>query len=148
MENKQQFVDLLENIKEGLKHYTPEELNKAIIEVLNKKSDKAPEIEHVLNSVCKKYNISRRTLIHSKARGDIQQARSLAYCLLHLDLKLSVRHIAHKIFNKFPNSISVGIKYKKNCDPKIKRERIFLENYEQLQIELIKFIQAQNETNG
>lgn len=148
MGNQQQFVELLNNIKEGLKHYTPEELNNALIEVLNKKSDKAPEIEHILTSVCTKFNISRRTLIHSKARGEIQQARSLAYCLLHLDLGLSVRHISFKIFKKYPNSVSVAIKYKRNCDPKIKRERIFLENYEFLQKELIEFIKEQNQING
>lgn len=148
MGNQQQFVDLLKNIQEALKHHTPQELNDAIIEILNKKEDKAPEIEHVLNSVCSKFNISIRTLKKSKARGEIQQARSLAYCLLHLDLGLSVRHVAKKIFKKYPNSVSVAIKYKRNCDTKIKRERVFLEYYEELRNELIEFIKEQNQTNG
>jgi chromosomal replication initiation ATPase DnaA len=148
MSGNKQFVALLNNIKEGLKTHTPEELNAAIIEVLNSKHDKAPEIKFVILAVCKKFSISKRTLIKSSARGDIQQARQLTYCLLHMDLGLSIRHVAKKVFNKFPNSVAVAIKYHRNCDEKIPSEREFMEKYAALRNELIEYIKEQNTENG
>ncbi len=144
MNENKEIVTLLKNIQEGLQHYTPEELNEALIQVISKKHDKAPEIEFVLQSVCDEYGISRRTLIKSKARGDHQQARLLTYCLLHHNLGLTIRHIAHKIFGKWPNSVQQAIKYHKNCNPKIPSEKQFLEKYEVLKIRLIKYTQEQN----
>ena len=144
MKDNKEIVALLNNIQEGLKHYTPDELNKILVKELSKKHDKAPEIEFVLNSVCKKFTISRRTLIKSSSRGEIQQARALAYCLLNLNLGLSIRHIATKIFNKWANSVAIAIKYYRNCDTKIPSEKRFLQKYEELQKQLIQFTKEQN----
>lgn len=145
MNDNKEIVTLLKNIQEGLKHYTPEELNDALVKVLSEKHDKAPEIDFILSSVASKYDISRRTLLKSSARGEIQQARTLAYCLLHINLGLSIRHIAQKIFvKKYHNSVAVAIKYYRNCDQKIPSERDFLQKYEALKIDLIRFIQDQN----
>ena len=145
MNENKEIVTLLKNIQEGLKHYTPEELNNALVQVLKKKHDKAPEIDFVLRSVADKFQISRRTLIKSSARGEIQQARQLAYCLLNLNLGLSIRHIAKKVFiKKYHNSVAVAIKYYRNCDTKIPSEKVFLAKYEELKDGLIEYTKNQN----
>jgi len=145
MSQNKEIVDLLKNIQEGLQHHSPEELNAAIVEILNRKDDKVEEINFIITSVCDKFNISKRTLKKSKARGHHQQARQLAYVLLHRDLGLPIRYIAKRIFDKWPNSVNVAIKYHRDCDEKIPSEKEFLSLYAELQNQLIDYTKRQNE---
>ena len=47
------------------------------------------KIDYALQMVCDEYNITRFTLIHTKDRGEIQDAKRIAYCLLHFDIGLT-----------------------------------------------------------
>lgn len=143
MSEKADLESLLKNIQEGLKVYSVKELNAAIIECLNKKHDKREEVEFVLNTIALDYSISRKILIHSTARGRIQEARQLAYCILHFNLGLPMRYIATRIFSKWHNSVAIAIKQYKNLNVSIKHEREFKEKYEAIQKRLIDYITQQ-----
>lgn len=145
MSEKSDLESLLKNISEGLKVYSVKELNEAIIECLNKKHDKREEVEFILNMIAGDYLISRRILIHSTARGRIQEARQLSYCLLHFNLGLPIRHIAKRIFSKWHNSVAIAIKQHKNLNVAIKHEREFKEKYDSLQTRLIEHITKQKQ---
>ncbi len=139
---------LLKNIQEGLQTYSVQELNEAIVSFLSKKHDKNAEVNFVLDEVAGMYSISRRTLTHSSARGEIQQAKKLSYCLLHYNVGLTIRHIAMRIFpNKFHNGVGVAIKEFRNLNEAIKFDREFKEKYELIQKKLMLFINKKNQ-NG
>lgn len=139
-DDKREIENLLRNIQEGLRVYSLKELNEAILKVLNTKSDKSQEIEIVVNIVCNEYSISRTTLKNKNARGTLQEAKQIAYCLLHFKLGLSVRYIAEKIFNNWPTSVSIGIQRIKKADVTHKEDKKFLEQYERLEQKLINNI--------
>lgn len=135
---------LLKNIQESLKSYTVEELNDAIQKVLSQKQDKHAEKEFVLNAVTTHYSISRRTLIKSNARGPIQEAKKLTYCLLHYNLGFTIRHIAIGIFGyeKCHSNVGRAIKYFTTLNDKVKVDREFKEKYEAIQRQLMEFLKS------
>lgn len=136
---------LLRNIQEGLKRYTLEELNEAMVTVLNNKHDKHEETNFVLDKVCEMYSISRRTLVYSVARGQIKVARRLASCLLYYNVGLSHRFIAARVFFcKYHNGISSGIRAFENLNDKVKADREFKGRYEQVQHQLLEFLNKKN----
>jgi hypothetical protein len=137
---------LLKSIQEGLQRYSVQELNKAIAAILKKGGyeQNSLNITYALQIVCDEYGISRYNLLHTKkGRGDIQDAKIIAYCLLHYNLGLTIRYIAKEIFKCFPNSISSGIKTIKDADSNLKHERELLERYKMLQQKLIDKITQQ-----
>ena len=76
----------------------------------------------------------RDILIYGKSKKDLQQARNITYCILHLDLGLPIRYIAKRIF--FLNwHISVGfsIKYHKSLNMNIAPDKLFKEKLETIQ---------------
>ena len=131
MSKKRELETLLGNIQRGLKKYSVEDLNEAIVTFLNKKDDKTIEIDKV---------ISRNTLKNKNARGTLQEAKQICYCLLHFNLGLSIRHIANTIFFCWPTSVAVGIKKYKNADEHHKQDKLFIDKYEKLQGILIQQI--------
>jgi hypothetical protein len=140
MKENEEVEYLLNNIQKGLKMYSVKELNNAIKKILTKKDEKIDEINYILNIVCDHFDITLTQLKKKGARGKIIEAKQTAYCLLHFKIGLSIRYIATKIFNNWPNSISIGIKRFKNADVKIKQDVVFMNNYNKLQEQLIVYI--------
>ncbi len=141
MSDKEELENLLKNIQEGLKKYSVKELNDAIIHFLGKKHDKTEEIEHILDIIATDYSISKRTLKTSKARGEIQDAKQIAYCLLHINLGLPIRYIAKRIFMyKWHNSVATGIHRYKRLNLNVKPDRQFKDKYDQFSSNLIDYI--------
>ena len=133
--------ELFKNIQKGLKYCTVGELNEAILNLLEDKSDKKDEKEYILTIVCSHFGISKRALMKSKHRNGIMEARHLAFCLLHLELGMSTRHIASGVFDYQSHSrVAEAIRRYKSLDPVIKVDREFQEKYKNLQFKLITFI--------
>ena len=144
MSENKDFENLLKNIQEGLKMYSVKELNEAIIKALNKKHDKTLEIDYVLTLVCNKYGISIKTLKQKNARGKILEAKQVCYCLLNINLGLSIRYIAEKIFFNWATSVAIGIKRLKMSSGKdLFKNKPFMDNYNALSEELIKYLTKQ-----
>lgn len=143
--NEQKHIEvLLKNIQEGIRLYGVKELNEAITKTLYSKTDKADEIEFVLNMVSNDFNISRHNLIKSKKHGSPQKGRQLAYCLLYFDIGLSLREIAN-IFGKFVRSVAIAIENYRKINPDIKPDAEFLEKYKMYQQKLLLFINNEKE---
>ena len=132
MNENKEVEFLLKNIQEGIKLYGVKELNDAITKTLYKKSDKAVEIEFILDVVSKDFNLSRFNLIKSKKHGYIQKARQLIYCLLYFDVGLSLREIG-AIFGKYVRSISIVIENYRKLNPDFKIDKEFIELYKKYQ---------------
>ena len=137
MSNSKEVESLLKNIQKGLRLYSVQDLNQAIVKFLNTKNDKSVDINKVMIMVCKEYNITKTSLHSKNARGNLQEAKQICYCLLHFNLGLSIRHISEKIFFNWPTSVSIGIKKLKTADVKHKQDKKFIERYEKLQNQLI-----------
>lgn len=145
MSSNKEFESLLKSIQEGLKVYSIKELNDAIIKALNKKNDKTLEIDYVLTIVSNKYSIPVKTLKQKNARGKILEAKQICYCLLNLNLGLSIRYIAEKVFFNWATSVAIGIKRYKNSSGKdLFKNKQFVENYNALSNELIKHLTNKN----
>lgn len=134
---EKEIEQLLKNIQKGLKVYTVKELNQGLVSLLHKKDDKSSEINYVIGIVCGQYNISVNTLKSKNARGVIQEAKQICYCLLHFNLGISIRQIADKVFNNWPTSVSLGVKKYKTADSNHKADKTFLNTYSVLQEKLI-----------
>ena len=142
MSEKTELAVLFKNIHKGLKTYSVKELNKAIVEYLNKKPDitNKEDIDFVLLLVCEEYNVTKRILINSTGRGKIQQAREIAYCLLHFDLGLTLRYIAKRIFFKWHNTVAISCRHLKNVNVNLKPEKEFKDKYDFLQKKLFEYL--------
>ena len=135
--NKLELESLLSNIQEGLKKFTIKELNEAIISFLNKKSDKSLEINYVMQIVSDEYQITLQTLKSKNARGNLQEAKQIAYCLLHFNLGLSFRYISNRVFFNNHNSVAIGAKRLEKADPHHIVDKNFIEKYKTLEGKLI-----------
>lgn len=134
---------LLKNISVGLQKYEIDELNEVLVKLISKKSDQNKEINYVLYLVSKEYEITQKTLTNSRSRGEIQQARKLAYCLLHYTLGMSIRQIA-KLFGRYHNSIAQGLKDYKAHDPnKFRIDREFEEKLISCKTQLLTYMNKQ-----
>jgi chromosomal replication initiation ATPase DnaA len=144
MSKEKDIEELLKNIQEGLKNYTVRELNEAIVSFLNKKDDKTQEIYYILEIVSKEFNTNIRTLKKKNVRGDISEAKQLAYCLLHFNLGLSTRYIADKVFSNWHSVVHQAIVRHKNADMNLKPDRLFIEKYELLNQQFIENFANEN----
>ena len=136
-DQKTELESLLQNIQEGLKKFTIQELNEAIITFLNKKSDKSIETKYVLKIVAEEFKLSVRSLHSKRARGTQQEAKQIAYCLLHHNLGFSLRYISHRVFFNNHNSVAIGVKRLRNADPKFKIDKQFIDTYKKLEEKLL-----------
>lgn len=134
---KNELESLLQNIQEGLKKYTIQELNEAIITFLHKKSDKSIETNYVLTIVSEEYNLSKQSLKSKRARGILQEAKQVAYCLLHFNLGFSLRYISQRVFFNNHNSVAIGVRKLKNADPNHKVDKAFIDRYKKLETKLL-----------
>ena len=144
---KTDLENLLSNIQKGLKEFSIKELNEAIILFLNKKSDKSIEINYILEIVASEYNISVKKLKAKHSRGLDQEAKQIAYCLLHLDLDLSTRYISRRIFMNNHNSLAIGIRKLKQADKNHKIDLMFIKKYELLKSKFINNFSNLNKLN-
>ena len=143
MAQEKEIELLLRNIQKGLRKYSVKELNDGILAFLYKKHDKSHETDYVLEIVCKEYEISLSSLKSKNVRGNIQEAKQIAYCLLHFNLGLSIRQIASRVFMNWPTSVSLGVKKYKTADSTHAQDKKFIDRYEKLQEQLIKYIREQ-----
>jgi chromosomal replication initiation ATPase DnaA len=137
MTEKKELEVFFRNMQQGLKRFTLKELNESLHTLVNnkedKQKDKQKQIILVLDAVCKDYGITKDYLIKGKAKGDLQQARNIAYCILHLDLGLSIRYIAKNVFYlEWHNSVGVAIKYHKELNTDIAPDKKFKEKLEKI----------------
>lgn len=139
MNENKEVEFLLKNIQEGIKLYGIKELNEAITKSLYKKSDKAKEIEFILETITIDFNLSRFNLLKSKKHGKVQKARQLIYCLLYFDIGLSLREIG-SVFGKYVRSISIVIENYRKLNPEFKIDKEFLEDYKKYQEKILTYI--------
>jgi chromosomal replication initiation ATPase DnaA len=144
MSNNQDIGTLLKNIQQGLKKYSVNELNDAIVKALNDKHDKSEEIDYVMTIVCNEFKVSQYALINMKKRGALQEAKQIAYCLLYYNVGLSIRDIANNIFFNWHTSVANGIRRFKKSDVQHKQDKEFIERYIELRGKLLLFIKQQN----
>ena len=135
--NKLELEALLKNIQDGLKNFSIKELNEGIFSFLHKNSDKTIIINYVLEIVCVEFDISRATLKSKHARGEIIEAKQLAYCLLKKNLGLSYRKIANTVFFNNPNSVFIGVNKLNKADLNHKVDKNFIEKYNKLEQKLL-----------
>ncbi len=135
MSEKKELETFFKNVQQSLKRHTLFEINESLQSMINSQSDKLKDrekdINNVLDAVCKEYDIEKDILIYGKSKKDLQQARSIAYCLLHFELGLPIRYIAKRIFLlNWHNSVGVAIKYHKSLNLNIAPDRKFKEKME------------------
>jgi chromosomal replication initiation ATPase DnaA len=140
MSEKTEVEELLKNIHQGLKKVGLKELNTGILKFLNTKNDKSEEIDFVLQLVCKEYSLSIHSLKSKYPKGLVQDAKQVAYCLLHFNLQLTIRYIAEKIFMNWPTSVYTGVKRYKEGDINHKADKDFMEKYNKLEKLVIEHI--------
>lgn len=145
MSEKEQVQQLIKSLQIGLKQYTLEEFNEAINGALKPKTqnqkEKEKQILIVLDLICKEYSITKESLIYEKTKREIVQARNIAYCILHLNVKLSIRYIATKVFFlKWHNSVGVAIKNYNSLNPNIAPDKEFIDKFKIIQNSVIKKI--------
>ena len=143
MSNNTQIETLLKNIQQGLKKYSVNELNVALIKALSENHNKSGEIEYLIKLVCEEFDISEYALKHMEMRGKMQDCKHIAFCLLHFHVGLSIRYISRNVFFNGHTSVANGIKRFKKCNLEIKQDKEFLEKYHLLKFKLSLFIKEQ-----
>lgn len=143
MQNGKKFHNFIHTIANALKKHGVEELSTAIQGVSSNNSHRE-EIDYLITIIADGYGVSKRTLKNARAVGDLKQARSIAYCLLYYDLKLSCRHIALKIFpHKNHGTVWSAINSFNTLNDKVKQDRIFKEKYDMYREKLLEFIKKE-----
>lgn len=127
---------MLNNIKQGLEVFSLKELNEAIIQAISKKDERNHDIERIISLVCEQYGISKQNIKKKCARGVIQDARQMCFCLMHLKRGLPIRYIANNVFFCWANVIMVGVNRYKKANVKYKEDKIFVEVYKKLEAQL------------
>ena len=147
MEEDKDLLLFFKNIQIVFKKYSLKELNKALLETLNRKGNKVNETDFVFQTVAYHYNIAINKIKAKYTRGKFSDAKQMCYCLLHFNLGIPKSQIAKNIFDTWANTVEVGINRFKRCNPDIKCEKEFLETYEQLSKIVDKFILENNQKN-
>lgn len=138
-ENKD-VEQLLKNISDGLSVLSLQELNSAIEMIVIKKrqSEKPKDLDRLFDVVCNEYKISKKALFEKYSRGNVYQAKITMFTIMNKTLGISKRTIS-KIFQTFPNSVNVGIKYFVNLNPeRFVSDKDFLTRYQRC---LTKFLE-------
>lgn len=144
MQNNKDLEQLFDNIKIVLSKGKVKELNEAIISFISMKEDINQEIDYVIKIVCNDYQTNIEKLKQKNVRGVFYDAKHIIYCILHLNLGLSIRHIAKYIFFNDPMSVYSGIKRYKKADMNLKQDKMFVERYNRLSEKLIEYFKNKN----
>lgn len=132
--DKELLSEFLKNLRKGLKVCDLEELNKSIEGVLEKIKNDDSVIQDVLNVVCEEYNLLRNELLHSTQRGEVQEARRIAICLMFFNSNISIRKIANGVFNReYHLFIQKAIKRHKTLNVNIKPDKQYKDKYDKLE---------------
>ncbi len=135
------------NLAYGLKKYSLQELNENLSSMVTNKAykdkQKAYYIDCVLSEICQEFNLTKQELVKGRGKGVVQIARKYAYCILHDDFEIPIRHIAKNVFHlNWHTSVSVVIQYKKSLNLDIKPDREFSEKLEALKERILKKINS------
>lgn len=136
MSEKNEIIDLLKNLQSGLKKYTLSEFNDAINVLVKDGKNYANKqhIDSIISEVCNEFGVTKNQLVYSNARGNITQAKNMAYCLLYFELNLPIRYISKRIFfKKWHGSVAIAVRVFKKLNTAIKPDREFMEKYQQIQ---------------
>ena len=125
---KKEVELLLENLQKGVAKYSIKQVNDTLVGLLNGGDDLIDIDKVVINQVAKYFSLSPTTLLTSKARKNITDARHIAYNILHNYYGLSIRDIANR-FNCWHSAVYIGIKRYENLDTNLEMDRIFSDNY-------------------
>ena len=113
----------------SLKVYSVTQLSNVMMDALKQYPADSVLTDETINLVCKEYKITRPVLMMPRVRGDVQEARHICFCLLHLELNLPIRFIAFKIFGAFPNTVYVAIKKYRGVNLSLATDKAFMEKY-------------------
>lgn len=145
MQEKQELQKFIKNIQLSLKRFTLQELNEVWETALEKESNLEFEknnrknIELAIGIICAKYKITRHVLIYGKSRKDLQYARTIAYCILHFTINLSIRYIAKRVFFlNWHNSVTVAIKSYNQLNLSLPQDLAFKKDIELVESKLLK----------
>jgi len=141
MSTEKDLSTLLGNFKEALNHYNISDLNKALLNLLNKTNvDRDAKVEATIEYLCEKYSITRNQLLHSRYNRDIIEPRKLAYTILY-NLEVSSRYIASRVFfyKNHANVTRAIVEFKK-MNPNLKQDKDFLEKFNQAKEHITKKI--------
>lgn len=147
-EQSHEIISVYEVVGRVLEKYSPKELKAELSDLINKRDEnkKKEYIDFVINSVCDKFLITRNILLRSAKRGDVQTAKQITYCLLHVELNLPMRFISSRVFLKRPhNSVGIAVKRYYSLNNKIKVDREFFETYTEIQSRLAEFIKSKKQ---
>jgi chromosomal replication initiation ATPase DnaA len=125
---KKEVELLLENLQKGVAKYSIKQVNDTLVGLINGGDDLIDIDKVVIQEVAKHYNLSPATLLNSKARKNITDARHIAYNILHHHYGLSIRDIANR-FNCWHSAVHIGIKRYENLDTNLEMDRIFTDKY-------------------
>lgn len=132
----EEISSLLNSIKKGIKKFGLKNLNDSLEAILDKK-DGIDYVNLIAECVCNEYKITRRNLIHSNNRGDIQEARTIFICLLHFNANLKIRYIAKRIFNRdYHTFVFEAIKRHRGLDEKSIHDRKYKQKYDRIESEI------------
>jgi hypothetical protein len=123
--------------------YGTDAFKKAVNTIPSPPDPKREEVEFTLNIIAEHYQISRRALKYSNARGTIAEARRVACWILHYRLGLTVRYIA-KLFDKWPSCVGRFISEFKTLDVKIKVNKEHKDKFDLFTNKLIEFVNGKN----
>lgn len=138
--NTKELGELFDNLKKISKSNGIQELNEALTLFFAKKQDNSTEIDFVIQSVADEYSISVRTLKHSTARGQAQEAREVAYCILHLNLGITLRYISKRVFFKSSHTSINRVIVKFKDMGTLQHELLFKEKYNKIKALLATYI--------
>lgn len=147
---QEDLLSLIDGIVKAITSYniSPKELGDALIEVMERRGNKMPEINYVLDTVAADYAISRKVLREGTGR-EHSYARRFVYCLLYYDLRLPLAQIAEQVFGTpHVRRISEAISEFRTMDAKIKAHREFLTKYETYQKGLQDFILRKTDSHA
>ena len=144
MENasaSKELESFLRNIQIGLKRYSLSELNQSLEALVTDKNEKFKQrqvkVNLVVNVICKHFAIDRDVFLNGRGKGVVQQARKLAYCILHNDFDLPIRYISQKVFSlKWHTSVSLAIQYSKTLKEDVKPDKEFMDKMNELRNEI------------
>ncbi|HRH53144.1 MAG TPA: hypothetical protein PLN38_07460 [Chitinophagales bacterium] len=120
------------NIQQGLSKYSLQEINESLEAIINNDEhfvvNSKKRINTVLDVVCDDFKITKHMLLHGRGKGVVQEARVVAFCVLHNDFNLSMRYIALSVFKmNWHTSVSKAIQYYKSLNMQCKPDRLFNE---------------------
>lgn len=130
MEESKDVSVLLKNISDGLKIFSIQELNQALVEILRKnRSKNITDVDFLLMVICQELKVNKTAIFEKYTRGDIYHAKIILFVIINEHFGWSNRKIAGQ-FGVFPNAVNVAIKFYKDLNPdRIKSDKEFLEKY-------------------